>query len=99
MNCPQHFKSSEFSLKWLLAINCGAHKQNTIGPTEKYGGSFQVMKITFISLIQKSLNKQKDVMLEKKKKTTPKPEEFQHQKRRFSSLFLKMLPSIYKREK
>lgn len=67
MNCPQHFKSSEFSFKWLLAINCGAHKQNTIGPTEKYGGSFQVMKITFISLIQKSLNKQKDVTLEKKK--------------------------------
>lgn len=71
MNCPQHFKSSEFSFKWLLAINCGAHKQNTIGPTEKYGGSFQVMKITFISLIQKSLNKQKDVTLEKKKKKQP----------------------------
>lgn len=70
MNCPQHFKSSEFSFKWLLAINCGAHKQNTIGPTKKYGGSFQVMKITFISLIQKSLNKQKDVTLEKKKTKT-----------------------------
>jgi len=45
-----------------LAINYD--KQNTTGPTKKHCGSFQVMQIIFISLIQKSLTKKKeDVML------------------------------------